>query len=232
MSALGLFVSGTDTGVGKTLVACALLRGLRARGFDAVGLKPIETGVGEAGPLDGLALRAAAGDAAPLEEVCPQRFALPAAPTLAANAEGRSVDLEAIRAAHRRLSARHGFVVVEGAGGLLVPAAGDMTMADLARELGRPLLIVARAALGTINHTRLTLEAAAARGLPVLGVVISYVDGPLSAADETNLSGLRRELGSSCLGEIPPVTPSSPPPEEAIHWKRLLKRVEASSRGG
>ncbi|MDH3521923.1 MAG: AAA family ATPase, partial [Myxococcales bacterium] len=93
--ARGCFVTGTDTGVGKTVFACALLRALRARGLDAGGMKPVETGVGASGPQDALALRAAADDADPLDDVCPQRFALPAAPTVAAAAEGRRVDLEA-----------------------------------------------------------------------------------------------------------------------------------------
>ena len=114
----GCFVTGTDTGVGKTVVACALLRALRARGIDAGGLKPVETGVGDAGPLDAIALRDAAGGSDPLELVCPQRFALPAAPTVAAEAEGTKVDLTALDAAFEALSARHEFLVVEGAGGL------------------------------------------------------------------------------------------------------------------
>jgi dethiobiotin synthetase len=92
----GCFVTGTDTGVGKTRVACALVRGLRRRGIDAGAMKPIETGVAAAGPLDALALREAAGGEDPLDDVCPQRFALPAAPTAAARHEGRAVDVAAL----------------------------------------------------------------------------------------------------------------------------------------
>ena len=170
----GFFVTGTDTGVGKTLVACALVRGLRTRGVDAGAMKPVETGVGEVGPLDALALRRAAGDEDPLEDVCPLRYALAAAPTVAASADGRDVEVWAIRQAYERLAVRHDCVIVEGAGGLLVPVAEQFSMADLARELELPLLVVARAALGTINHTLLTLEVAVARGLSVVGVVISH----------------------------------------------------------
>jgi len=219
----GFFVTGTDTGVGKTLVACALLRALRARGRDPAGMKPIETGVGQAGPLDALALRAAAGDVDPLDDVCPQRFSLPAAPSVAAAAEGRRVELWAVRRAFERLSARHDCVIAEGAGGLLVPLAERECMADLARDLGLPLLVVARAALGTVNHTLLTLEAAVARGLSVAGVVISHAGGPLSAADAANLEALRRALDVALLGEIPPLVAGQHPAPGAIDLDALLE---------
>ena len=207
----GWFVTGTDTGVGKTVVACALLRGLRARGVDAGGMKPIETGVGPEGPRDAIALLEAAGDTDDLASVCPQRFALPAAPTVAAAAEGRRVDLDMIRCAFAALAARHSCLVVEGAGGLLAPAAEGSSMADLAAELGLPLLVVARPSLGTINHTRLTLEAAAARGLPLAGVVISHGVTPLPAADRANFAALRVELGARLVGEIPTLAPGQLP---------------------
>ena len=188
----GFFVTGTDTGVGKTVVACALVRGLVERGIDVGAMKPVETGVGPEGPLDALALQAEAGGADPLEDVCPQRFALPAAPTVAARAEGRSVELWAVKVAYERLRARHDCVIAEGAGGLLVPATEELSMADLARELDLPLVLVARGALGTINHTLLTLEAAVARGLPVAGVVVSHAGGELSPADAANPRGAAR----------------------------------------
>ena len=209
--AASLFVTGTDTGVGKTVVSCALVRELRRREIDAAGMKPIETGVGADGPRDALALRAAAGDSDALDDVCPQRFSLAAAPSVAAAAEGRRVEVWAIRRAFERLAARHDCVVVEGAGGLLVPVAEKLDMAGLARELDLPLLLVARAALGTINHTLLTLEAAVARGLAVVGVVISHGSGVLSAADASNVEALRRALGPALVGEIPPLARGAEP---------------------
>ena len=212
----GWFVAGTDTGVGKTLVACTLVRALRRRGTTVGVMKPIETGVGAEGPCDALALREAAGVDDPLETICPQRFALPAAPTVAAEAEGREVDLDAVRAAFAILAARHAALIVEGAGGLLVPAAKDTSMADLAGELGLPLILVARASLGTINHTRLTLEAAEARSLPVAGVVISHANGPLSPPDAANLDALRRHLGDRLVAEIPPLSPGELPSQDTI----------------
>jgi dethiobiotin synthetase len=218
----GWFVTGTDTGVGKTLVVCALLRALRARGIDAGAMKPIETGVGPGGPADAIALRIAAGERDPLADVCPQPFALAAAPAAAARAEGRTVDLAAIDAAYARLRARRDFLVVEGAGGLLVPIDAKLTMADLAQRMGLPLLVVARAALGTINHTRLTLAAARARGLTLAGVVISYSGGVLSAADEANLAELRGELGAALIGEIPPLAAGELPAPEQLNFAALI----------
>jgi len=219
----GVFVTGTDTGVGKTVVACALVRGLRARGINAGAMKPIETGVGPTGPADAIALRDAAGSGDPLADVCPQAFALPAAPVVAARAEGRVVDLAPIDAAYARLRARHPFLVVEGAGGLLVPVTeGGLAMADLAQRLGLPVLIVARGALGTINHTHLSLVTARSRGLAVAGVVISHADGPLAAAELANLEQLRRDLGSALLGEIPALAAGALPRPEMLDLDALL----------
>ncbi|HKK52634.1 MAG TPA: dethiobiotin synthase [Myxococcota bacterium] len=200
----GLFVTGTDTGVGKTRVGCALARGLREAGVDVGVMKPAETGVPATGPEDANALRAAAGVDDPIELICPLRFALPAAPEVAARAEDREAPLGPVHEAFETLSSRHAFMLVEGAGGLLVPFDAQTDMSDLARALDLPVLIVARAALGTINHTRLTLEAAEARGLDVLGVVISHADGPLSDADALNLEFLRRFLGPRRIGELLP----------------------------
>jgi dethiobiotin synthetase len=217
----GLFVTGTDTGVGKTLVACSVARALRERGLDVGVMKPIETGVGPAGPLDAIALRAAAGAEDALDLVCPQQFALPAAPTVAAAFEGREVDLAVVDAAWAVLGARHHAMLVEGAGGLLVPAAAGVTMADLAARFGLPLLIAARGALGTINHTLLTLEAAERRGLVVAGVVISHSTGRLSDADAANLAELRSALGKTLVGEIPALAAGQLPEPTAIALERL-----------
>ena len=222
----GFFVSGTDTGVGKTVVACALVRAMRHRGLGVGVMKPIETGVGAAGPLDAQALRSAAAATEPREETCPQTFARPAAPTVAAADEGPELEMEPIREAFARLRQRHQWLVVEGAGGLLVPATRDLSMADLSRELELPLLIVCRAALGTINHTLLTLEAAAARELPVAGVVISHSAGHISNADQANLEALRDALGATLVGEIPPLGDGELPGEESIDLGALLQRAD------
>ncbi len=219
----GFFVTGTDTGVGKTVAACTLVRALRAAGHRVGVMKPIETGVEATGPLDAMALREAAAVDDPLDRICPQQFALPAAPTVAAEDEGRSVDLGRVRAAFAELRERHPVMVVEGAGGLLVPAAAGCSMADLAGEFGLPLVLVARGALGTISHTLLTLEALAARALPVAGVILSHPGGPLSRADSLNLDHLRRELGERLVGQIPPLAEGATPDPASIALDRLLR---------
>ncbi|MBW2274414.1 MAG: dethiobiotin synthase [Deltaproteobacteria bacterium] len=224
--ATGIFVSGTDTGVGKTVVACALVRALRARGLDVGAMKPMETGVASAGPLDAIALQEATGSGDSLDEVCPLRFALPAAPNVAARHEGRVVELESVLSAYTSLAARHAFMVVEGAGGLLVPTRDDATMADLAQSLALPVLVVARAALGTINHTRLTLDALAARGLRLAGVVISHSGGPLSAADAANLEVLRDELGERLVGEVAPLGAGELPDAASLRVDAMLAAAE------
>jgi dethiobiotin synthetase len=202
VSSPGVFVTGTDTGVGKTVVSCALLRALRARGLNVGAIKPIETGVGPEGPLDAIALRDAADSLDSLDVVCPQQFELPAAPSVAAEVEGRHVDHAAIARAFATVREGRDFVVVEGAGGLRVPIDSKTDMIDLAQSLQLPALLVARAALGTINHTLLSLEVAAARGLEVVGVVVSHSDPNLSDADAANLGALRDGLGDRLLGEV------------------------------
>lgn len=221
MTHRGFFVSGTDTGVGKTVVACALVRALREAGHDVGVMKPAETGVGPDGPLDALALREAAGVDDPLDEICPLQLPLPAAPSVAAADAGVRMDPARIRKAFDGLAGRHEQMVVEGAGGLLVPILPELTMADLARALELPVLLVARAALGTINHTLLSLEALARRGLPLAGVVISFASGPLSDADAKNLVALRDALGERLVGEIPPLAAGERPAPDAIDLARL-----------
>lgn len=225
MSTRGVFVTGTDTGVGKTVVACALARGLRARGIDVGVMKPAETGVPPEGPLDARALQAAAGVDDPIGLICPQTFELPAAPTVAAQHEGRSVDLAAIDAAYRELRGRHDWLVVEGAGGIRVPACDGLDMAGLAARFDLPVLVVARAALGTVNHTLLTLEALRADGLRLAGVVINHVGGPLSEADALNLGALTDEVGEELVGVIPPLAGQEVAPADALHLEAILQRV-------
>jgi dethiobiotin synthetase len=214
--AKGVFITGTDTGVGKTVVSCALARGLRAAGIDVGVMKPVETGVLATGPLDAQALRLAADAEDALDLVCPIQFAMPAAPQASAIEAGGDVSIERIRDCFDLLQKRHTFMLVEGAGGLLVPLDEETTMADLAQELELPVLIVARASLGTINHTLLTLEACATRGLEVVGVVLSHAAGLLSEADRKNLEMLKQSLGEKLIGEIPPQTrPEDAAPELA-----------------
>ncbi len=196
-----LLVSGTDTDVGKTLVAGGLARLLRDRGVDVGVMKPVASGV----PPDADAewLIAAAGVDDPLELVCPLRFRDPLAPAVAAQLAGQAVEIAHIHQAFAALSARHRFLIVEGVGGLLVPIDWDYDVRRLASDLALPLLIVARAGLGTINHTVLTVEAARARGLTVSGIVLCESrDQPAGLAEQTNPAAIERLTDAPVLGTL------------------------------
>jgi dethiobiotin synthetase len=202
-----IFVTGTDTGAGKTAVACAIARAARAAGLRVRVLKPIETGCargasGELVPADALSLAEAAGDDSPVTRLCPFRFALPAAPEVAAAAEGVTIELGPIADAFALAAKDADLLLVEGAGGLLVPIRPDLDMAGLAARFGLPLVVAARAALGPINHTLLTLEAARARNLRVLGVAVSHAAAVHSDAERRNLDLLLARLPARFLGEL------------------------------
>jgi dethiobiotin synthetase len=197
----GLFVTGTDTGVGKTLVASALARAARRRGLEPVPFKPVETGC-EPDPLDALALARAAGTTVPITEICPYPLHLPAAPALAARAEGLRIEIDELARRARALAAR-GFLIVEGAGGLLVPYADGATAADLAAMLGLPLLVVARTALGTVNHTALTVRETRRLGLALAGVVLNKTTPDADPHEPANAELIRTVSGVAPLGQLP-----------------------------
>jgi dethiobiotin synthetase len=198
----GLFVTGTDTGVGKTLVAAGLSRYARRLGLVPIPFKPVETGC-DPDPLDALCLWRAAQPPIPASDVCLYPLRLPAAPALAAAAEDRPIDLDLIVARAAQLAARGDLLIVEGAGGLLVPYAGATTAADLAARLGLPLLIVARTALGTINHTALTLAEARRRQLPVAGCILSRASDDIAPHEAANADLIASVTGSRPLGTVP-----------------------------
>ena len=168
----GLFVTGTDTGVGKTRVGAALLRLALRRGRRPRPFKPVETGCA-ARPEDANLLWLAAGRPIPLEIVCPFAFPLPAAPDAAARAAGVTLVLSDLARLARVAAESGDFLLVEGAGGLLAPYTRDGTVADLAALLDLPILVVARTALGTINHSALTLAELSRRCLPLAGLVLA-----------------------------------------------------------
>ncbi len=197
------FVTGTDTGVGKTFVSAGILASLRRRGVSTAALKPVETGCDDE-PEDAALLRAAAGHA----EV-PHTYRMPAAPAVAARLEGRPVSLARIRAAFASLVAD--FCLVEGAGGLLVPYTDDLLAADVVASLGLPLLVVARASLGTINHTLLTLAEAHRRGLPIAGVILNRVVAAAGADEPYNIGEIERHGRVRVLGTVPHVADARDP---------------------
>ncbi len=196
MSSTAYFLTGTDTNIGKTYVGAAIARALTAAGKRVGVYKPVASGCelvsGALQSEDALTLWRAAGEPLSLHEVCPQSFAAPLAPPLAARAEGKTVDAKLLRSAFNIWRSGFDVTLVEGAGGLLSPISDVDLNADLARDLGLPLIVVAANRLGTINHTLLTLEAAATRGLEVRCVVLSDVAAKLDESAATNAAELRR----------------------------------------
>jgi dethiobiotin synthetase len=199
----GIFVMGTDTGVGKTVVTAAIGLAARARGRRPAVLKPAQTGddaaiVGDAEFVAGLI-----GLDEPPEAICPYRLRAPLAPAAAAGIEGRRLDPQVVARAYDDLASRHDLVLVEAAGGALVPFSDGVDMAGLAVLLGLPVVVAARPGLGTLNHTLLTLEALHRRGLTVLGVVISGYPAEPGLDALTNPPALARLTPVPLLGVIP-----------------------------
>ncbi|MEJ2698152.1 MAG: dethiobiotin synthase [Desulfuromonadales bacterium] len=203
-SGKGIFVTGTDTGVGKTLVAAALARFLTGRGKKVGVMKPVETGVTDpSGPgEDAVLLQWASGTSDNLDLLSPYRLPLPLAPALAAENEGIRIDLAHLAGAVRTLRERHEFLIVEGAGGLMVPLAGGLLMADLVRQLDLPLLVVCRPGLGTINHTLLTLFAARAMEIPLAGFIINNMPPQPGLAEESATHTLASLASADLLGVL------------------------------
>jgi len=193
----GIFITGTDTGVGKTYVGAGIAAALRAQGIDVGVMKPAETGCstqrGSLVPRDAQLLMKAAGAYDPLDLVVPYRFRDPLAPAVAAELAGKNIAFKKILAAFRMLSEQHGFMLVEGAGGILVPLTGRSSYLDLAASLALPVLVVARPGLGTINHTLLTIAVLRARKITIAGIVINHCrKGKTGLSERTNPAVIER----------------------------------------
>jgi dethiobiotin synthetase len=203
----GIFVTGTDTGVGKTVVAVGIAVALREKGFDVGVMKPVESGcVRENGrliPEDAVLLRDTAGCNDELEMINPYALEHPLAPAIAAELEGVEISLSTIKQAYETLASRHQLIIVEGAGGALVPLTGEHSMADMAKELGVPMLIVCGANLGVINQTLLTEYYAEHEGISVVGVIMKNVSETSGLAEMTNPDAVKRRLRVPFLGTIP-----------------------------
>jgi dethiobiotin synthetase len=204
----GIFVTGTDTGVGKTYVSTGIARALTCRGVDVGVMKPAETGcrmrAGRMMPADALQLMKSACVKDPLSLVNPYRFRRPLAPAIAAELEKKTIDPAKIINAFQLLSMRHDFMIVEGAGGIMVPLYGTYTYLDLAKKLGIPVLIVARPGLGTINHTLLTIAALTGRKIEIAGIVINYaLDQTAGVCEKTSPAMIAKMSNVQITGIIP-----------------------------
>jgi dethiobiotin synthetase len=198
----GLLVAGTDTGVGKTAVSVALLRLARRRGLRLVPFKPAETGCAGGLPADARRLRAAAGRAdLPLSLICPYTFDAPVAPAAAARAS--ELSLPRLTAAAHRAAATGDALLIEGAGGLLSPYGRRLTAADLAADLGVPLLLVARNGLGTINHTVLCLNEIARRGLEIAALILVNTSRHPTPDRADNARLIADATGIAAAGTLP-----------------------------
>jgi dethiobiotin synthetase len=198
----GIFIAGTDTGIGKTRVATALLRALAATGARAVGMKPVAAGLGAEGVnADVVALAAAGNVDAPRADRNPYAFAPAVAPHLAAAQARTTIDLAVIAAAYTRLAARADAIVVEGAGGVLVPLDGRHDMLDIPATLGLPVLLVVGVRLGCLNHALLAALAIRARGVRLAGWVANQIDPAMDLPAE-NIATLTARLPAPLVATV------------------------------
>lgn len=221
----GVFITGTDTGVGKTFVSALLLRALIDRGVDAAYVKSAATGV-ENGECEDVSFVVNHGHArGNLDDLCPVRLKIPASPYAAAMAENAVVDTQTIARAVERVRFDRGFVVVEGVGGLLVPLTANHTVLDLVSELALPTLVVSRPGLGTVNHSLLTLDKLKASGNPAIGFVTCGACGSADGADPTipsNPALIEQFSGTPFLGHIPHC---ENPERDFQAWTSYLKKT-------
>lgn len=205
MTPRGLFITGTDTGVGKSLVACALLHAYAARGLRVIGMKPVAAGgafVNGAWVNEDVAqLLAASNVRAPLEAVNPYCFEQAIAPHIAASINKKTININKLQDSCARLSVLADMVVVEGAGGFCVPLNDHESSADLARALALPVVLVVGMRLGCLNHALLTAEAIRARGLTLTGWVANHIDAAMPQAD-ANVASLEARLNAPLIARI------------------------------
>jgi dethiobiotin synthetase len=216
-----LFITGTDTGVGKTLVTAALARYLSSQHVSVGVMKPVETGVSDPSSLgeDAKLLRWAAGSNQTANTISPYRFSMPVAPAQAAAATQTNIDVEQIQDTLNELQKTFDIVLVEGAGGLMVPIQGGFLIADLVRTLQAPLLLVTHPRLGTINHTLLTTFCAQALEIDLVGYLINRMPSQASQAEREAPHWLASLASSHLLGVLPEVSGDS--------QNKVLKLVQA-----
>lgn len=223
----GVFVTGTGTEVGKTVVAAAIARTLAAQGRSVAVFKPAVTGLDDPGETDHALLRRAAGSEQSDGEIAPYRYGPPMSPHLAAELAGEEIEPARLVRAAMDAAAQADVLVCEGVGGLLVPLAPRYPVRDLAAELGLPLVIAASPGLGTINHTLLTIEAARAAGLDVAAVVLTPWPARPGAIEESNRETIAA-LGAIEIETLPRLDLDDPTGWPELDW-RFLPRIGEKS---
>jgi len=202
---LAYFITGTDTGTGKTLFACALIHSFAQQGFKSAGFKPVAAGCRLQHNMliseDVELLMAASNVALPMAQLNSYAFASAIAPHIAAAQAGVEIKLQVIRQAYQKLVAQTDVVIVEGIGGFRVPLSDGLDTADLAESLALPVILVVGMRLGCLSHALLTAEAVRARGLKLAGWVANQIDPEMAAFDE-NLLAIRQRLAAPCLGVL------------------------------
>jgi dethiobiotin synthetase len=221
----GVFVTGTDSGVGKTLVSAALAIRLKRAGYSVGVMKPIETGISPSriAQSDAARLRAVVDSEETLGAICPYQFERPVAPLAAAQAEGRSIDPIVIRQVYRLLAGRYDYTVVEGIGGVRVPVTANADVIELIAILKLPVVVVGRSGLGGINHALLTIDALRRRRIPLLALVLNR-PAPVRSVmmrlqEKTTIDGLRKQAGIAIIGPLAYET------ELARGFRRSVARV-------
>lgn len=219
-----LFITGTDTGVGKTVIARAIIRAGIKRGLNIGVMKPVETGcIEENGvlvPLDAKSLKESAGVKHPLDFINPYRFALPVSPHIAAKASGNAIVVEVILNCFNKIKKDVDFCIVEGAGGVMVPLSPGFLTIDLIKLMNLEVLVVAKDKLGTINHTLLTLEALRNRGIKIKGVVLNRITQDLGVDSLTNADSIREYGKVDVIGIFPYI-----PTEDKSIGDRILSEI-------
>jgi dethiobiotin synthetase len=214
-----IFITGTDTGVGKTYFACRLIRHLAGKGIRVGVMKPIETGILSEEKSDGYLLRKAAESKLPLEMISPYRFKTPASPRAASLKEKKTIHVRKIIDLYQKLSLAHEWMIVEGAGGVLVPILKQFDTADLIQSLKIPLILVAPQKLGTINQTLLSIHLAKTRGLNLLAVVLNQ---KRSKRDNLSILSNKKIIEENCDLPVLAFQSSGLNERNDLFWKRLL----------
>ncbi|WLV24360.1 dethiobiotin synthase [Aciduricibacillus chroicocephali] len=216
----GIYITGTDTEIGKTVVAAGIAGALKKSGIDIGVMKPFMSGAKREDPhSDAAMLKSLAEDTNCIEQINPYQFDEAVTPLLAAEMNSIDISLDKLLSHWNEISLTHDFFIVEGAGGLMAPMGSDYHNGHIAREMGFPLIIVARPGLGTVNHTLLTIEKARTMGIEVLGIIINGVQfGERTLAEQTNRKLIERFTDVSVLGEIPWL--------EKLEKKTIIEAVE------